>query len=140
MTTATPIFTSHFPMRWSDMDALGHVNNSVYFTYMEQARLAWFTQLQLGQINRLVSQGPILANASCTFLKPIKYPSQLVVSIFNDAPGRSSVHTHYHIGIEGTEEVFARGESTIVWMDYELQQATPIPQDLRRLLEQAQMP
>ncbi len=137
MVATTPIFTTTFPMRWSDMDALGHVNNSVYFLYMEQARIAWFQQLNLGDIHSQATEGPILANASCTFLKPIVYPNTLKVNIWTDTPGRTSVHTHYHIGVEGKAEDYARGEATIVWMNYPKQEPTPIPPSLRTRLEEA---
>ena len=137
MSTTTPIFSTHFAMRWSDMDALGHVNNAMYFTYMEQARIAWFQQLNLGNINIQAKEGPILANASCTFLKPILYPNEITVSITVNTPGRTSVHTHYHIGVAGQPDDYAHGEATIVWMNYLKQQPTPIPPTLRTQLEQA---
>ena len=124
-------------MRWSDMDALGHVNNAMYFTYMEQARIAWFQQLNLGNIDIQATEGPILANASCTFLKPILYPNEITVSITVNTPGRTSVHTHYHIGVAGQPDDYAHGEATIVWMDYLKQQPTPIPPTLRTQLEHA---
>ena len=124
-------------MRWSDMDALGHVNNAMYFTYMEQARIAWFQQLNLGNINIQATEGPILANASCTFLKPILYPNEVTVSITVNTPGRTSVHTHYHIGVAGQPDDYAHGEATIVWMNYLKQQPTPIPPALRTQLEHA---
>ena len=137
MSATTPIFSTHFAMRWSDMDALGHVNNAMYFTYMEQARIAWFQQLNLGNIDIQATEGPILANASCTFLKPILYPSDITVSITVNTPGRTSVHTHYHIGVVGQPDDYAHGEATIVWMNYLKQQPTPIPPTLRTQLEQA---
>ena len=137
MSTTTPIFSTHFAMRWSDMDALGHVNNAMYFTYMEQARIAWFQQLNLGNINIQAKEGPILANASCTFLKPILYPNEITVSITVNTPGRTSVHTHYHIGVAGQPDDYAHGEATIVWMNYLKQQPTPIPPTLRTQLEHA---
>lgn len=137
MSATTPIFSTHFAMRWNDMDALGHVNNAVYFTYMEQARIAWFQQLNLGNIDTQATEGPILANASCTFLKPILYPNEITVSITVNTPGRTSVHTHYHIGVAGQPDDYAHGEATIVWMNYLKQQPTPIPPTLRTQLEHA---
>ena len=39
------VFDMSMPIRWGDMDAFGHVNNTVYFRYMEQVRISWFEQL-----------------------------------------------------------------------------------------------
>ena len=38
------VFETRFPIRWGDMDAMGHVNNAVYFRYMETVRIEWMTQ------------------------------------------------------------------------------------------------
>ena len=50
------------PIRWGDMDAFGHVNNTVYFRYMEQVRISWFEQLGLAGSNA-DGQGPVIVNA-----------------------------------------------------------------------------
>jgi acyl-CoA thioester hydrolase len=61
------------PIRWGDMDAYGHVNNTVYFRYMEQARVEWLEQHQDLPV-RPGGDGPVIINASCTFLVPMTYP------------------------------------------------------------------
>ena len=57
------------PIRWGDMDALGHVNNTVYFRYMEQARIGWLEALGVNLESK--TQGPVIISASCTFLKEL---------------------------------------------------------------------
>ena len=54
-------------IRWGDMDAQGHVNNTVYFQYMEQARIEWLESLleRVGDVNGL---GSVIVNASCTLI------------------------------------------------------------------------
>ena len=57
------VHTSLQPMRWGDMDALGHITNTVYFRYMEQARIEWLYAQTAGDGYR-AGQGPVIVNAS----------------------------------------------------------------------------
>ena len=81
---------SLYTMRWSDMDAFGHVNNAMYFTYFEQARVDWLDSIK-------VQHGLVLANISCTFIQPLKYPAELEVRLRAGPPGRSSLDTYYEV-------------------------------------------
>ena len=65
------------PIRWGDMDAFGHVNNTVYFRYMEQVRISWFEQLGIAGGNG-DGQGPVIVNASMEFLKQLHYPGDVI--------------------------------------------------------------
>ena len=61
------------PIRWGDMDAMGHVNNTVYFRYMEQARIGWFDAL-IPEAGAWKYTGIVIVNASCHYRRPITYP------------------------------------------------------------------
>src|SRR5262249_59954904 len=76
--TRIAVHSTTIPIRWGDMDAQGHVNNTVYFRYMEQARIEWLDQVreQLGPIPGL---GIVIVNASCTFIEPLAYPRKVEV-------------------------------------------------------------
>ena len=65
------VHTSIQPIRWGDMDALGHVTNTVYFRYMEQARLEWLYALAQEGVGYLSGTGPVIVNAFCNFMVPI---------------------------------------------------------------------
>ena len=56
------IHVTKMPIRWGDMDAYGHVNNTVYFRYMEQARVEWVEEMKV-QV-RPGGDGPVIINAS----------------------------------------------------------------------------
>ena len=88
------VYELELPVRWYDMDAFGHVNTSVYFTYFESARLAWFTEIAPKQFE-VKDTGPVVIKASCTFLKSIIYPEVLNVMLYAAPPGRSSFETYY---------------------------------------------
>jgi acyl-CoA thioester hydrolase len=72
-----PVFEMSMPIRWGDMDAFGHVNNTVYFRYMEQVRISWFEQLGIAGGNG-EGQGPVIVNASMDFLKQLHYPGDII--------------------------------------------------------------
>ncbi len=107
------------------MDALGHVNNTVYFRYMEQARIEWlFAQQPPGGAYR--DTGPVIVNASCTFLVPLAYPGDVEVRMFMAEPGRSSVDSFYELWKEGTK--YAEGAARIVWIDVATGRSVPLPE------------
>lgn len=109
------------------MDALGHVNNTVYFRYMEQARIDWLYQQarEHGTANAAGS-GPVIVNASCTFLEPLVCPGDCEVRMFLGELGRSGVGSFYEIWKDG--RMFASGAAKIVWIDLSSGRPTPLPQ------------
>jgi acyl-CoA thioester hydrolase len=120
------VHTSIQPMRWGDMDPLGHVNNTVYFRYMEQARIEWLYQLTASQGGGFAGDsGPVIVNASCTFREPLVYPGDVHVTMFLDEPGRSSVGSYYELRTNG--RTHAEGAAKIVWVDMASRRAVPLP-------------
>ncbi len=128
------VHTERIAIRWGDMDAMGHVNNTVYFRYMEQARIGWFEAL-VPQAQAWQTTGIVIVNASCNFRRPINYPGTLEVKVFVGAPGGSSVPTFYELSIEG--EIYADGAATVVFIDMQQQKPVRIPEAIRGLLTEA---
>jgi len=121
------VHTATLTIRWGDMDSLGHVNNTAYFRYMEQARLEWLfknTDIRVYQQGK----GPVIANASCNFLVPIVYPATLEIRMYLSHPGRSSVMSYYDIFVGGTK--MADGASKLVWVDFTTGRSTPLPEHI----------
>ncbi len=121
------------PVRWGDMDAMGHVNNTVYFRYMEIVRLDWI--FQVGGSTDLTGNGPIIINAFCNFLRQLAFPGDARVTLYVANPGRSSFET-YHT-IERTDEpgvVYAEGGARTVWTDYAAKKSAPMPDWFRQHL------
>jgi acyl-CoA thioester hydrolase len=121
------------PIRWGDMDAYGHVNNTVYFRYMEQARVEWIEELKV-QV-RPGGEGPVIINASCTFFIPMNYPGVVEVRTYVGAVGRSSVQTYVEMRLEGDERVYAEGAAKVVWMDTQTGKSVPLPDHVRAAIE-----
>jgi len=126
------VHTERIEIRWGDMDAMGHVNNTVYFRYMEQARIGWFESL-LPRGDAWSAIGIVIVNASCNFKKPINYPGSVEVKVFAGAPGGSSVPTYYELLIEG--QLYADGAATVVFVDAQKQKPLRIPQSLREAMQ-----
>ena len=118
-------------LRWGDMDAMGHVNNTLYFRYMEQARIAWFESL-VPRADAWDEISIVIVNASCNFRRPINYPGNVEVKVFAGAPGNSSVQTFYELQIE--EELYADGDATVVFLGRD-QKPLRIPDRIRALMQ-----
>ena len=121
------------PLRWGDMDAMGHINNTLYFRYMEVCRLDWI--FKQGVSTDLRGEGPVVINAFCNFLRQLEFPGDIVVKMFVANPGRSSFET-YHT-IERSDEpgvVYAEGGARTVWTDYAARKSAPLPDWFRSRL------
>ncbi len=129
------VHTSIQPVRWGDMDALGHVNNTVYFRYMEQARIEWLYALAQEGVGYLSGTGPVIVNASCTFMVPIVYPGDVEVRMYLAEPGRSSIGSHYELDCAGKR--MAEGDAKIVWIDLASGRSVPLPDQVRAKLDDA---
>jgi acyl-CoA thioester hydrolase len=119
------VHTSRQPIRWGDMDMLGHVNNTVYFRYMEQARIEWLHAL-CGPAGAYAGSGPVIVNASCTFRAPLVYPGEIEVRMYLGDAGRTSVGSFYEIWMNGRQ--YADGAAKIVWIDRTSGRSMPLPE------------
>ncbi|WP_416048149.1 acyl-CoA thioesterase [Cupriavidus basilensis] len=129
-----PVFTLHMPIRWGDMDAMGHVNNTVYFRYLEQARIAWFESLGHGGKDAS-GCGPVIINAHMSFLKQLRYPGDIECRMFAGDLGRTSFETRMEIRrIDQPDVVYAQGGAKVVWCDYEAEKSVPVPPAIRALM------
>ena len=126
------VHRSRIAIRWGDMDAIGHVNNTVYFRYMEQARIEWLETLGRPFEG---TQGPVLINAECSFLRQLKYPGDIEVCCYLGAVGLSSFQTTYEIRrVDAAEVIVAEGSGKLVWIDFKLGKSVPLPDAIRLLL------
>ncbi len=127
--------TSYVPLRWSDLDALGHVNNAVYLTLCEQGRTEALDALLPG--GWAGAQAPVLAAASLVFRRPILRTGVAVVATTFEAPGRSSLKTRFSVSLDGDSAICAEGEATLVWVDVATGRPVPVPDALRAAIAEA---
>lgn len=118
------------PIRWGDMDAMGHLNNTIYFRYLEIVRIAWFDEL--GCAPNPQGEGPVIVNAFCNFIRQFEYPGDVLAKHYVCNPGRTSIDTY--VTLERTDrlgEVCAEGGAKLVWVDFPKQKSAPLPDWLR---------
>ena len=118
------VHTSRQAIRWADMDTLGHVNNTSYFRYFEQARIEWAYGLP-PPAEAFKGTGHVIVNASCTFLQPLVYPGEIEVRMYLGLPGRTSVDSFYELTMN--ERKYADGAAKIVWIDLASGRSVPLP-------------
>ncbi len=130
----TLVHSVEVPIRWGDMDAMGHVNNTLYFRYMEIARLDWFFQMGMPADPR--GEGPVIVNAFCNFIRQFEYPGDVLVRTYTGSVGRSSFDTYHEmLRTDQPGTVYASGGATIVWVDFPQQASRPLPERLRGILK-----
>lgn len=127
-------FQTEIALRWGDMDAMAHLNNVIYFRLMEEARIQWFAALGFSTLP--AGEAPILAHASCDFLRPLNYPAVAVVRQEVTRVGRSSVDVAVTIEDRATPGLAAAtGHTVIVWYDYAAGRSAPWPDSVRARLD-----
>ncbi len=127
--SAVPFFSCEIPVRWGDLDAYGHVNNTLYFRYFEETRFLWL--LEKG----IPVQGethPVVVTAGCTFLRPIFHPETLRIDVYVSEPGRSSFMAKYKVYTASQpESPAAEGYSKVVWVRSVDGKSVPLPDAVR---------
>ncbi|OEY67728.1 acyl-CoA thioesterase [Marinobacter sp. X15-166B] len=125
------VSTLNMPVRWGDMDAYGHTNNTVYFRFFEEARISWLNSVELSEAD--AHTGPVIINASATFLKELKHPATVCVHTYLGKAGNSSLETFYVITDADTGDTYCEGAAKIVWVDRTTMRSTRLPDVLRNL-------
>jgi len=124
-----PFFSCDIPVRWGDMDAYGHVNNTLYFRYFEEARFQWM--LEKG-IPLKSDTHPVVVTIGCTFLRPIFHPETLRIDVFISEPGRSSFMVKYKVYTASQPDApAAEGYSKVVWVSSVNGRSVPLPDLVR---------
>ena len=128
------VFEMTFPVRWGDMDAMGHVNNTSYFRYMEMVRLDWLQSIG-ESLGPQTVEGLVIINAFCTFHRQFEYPATVLARMYVSDLGKTSFESWLTMTkAEEPDAVYASGGATIVWADYTKQKSVPVPERIRRLV------
>ncbi|MBI1189389.1 MAG: acyl-CoA thioesterase [Tepidisphaera sp.] len=130
-------------LAWGEMDALGHVNNVVYFRYFESSRVAYIDRLGWRPIQKTTGIGFILQSVQARFRRPLVYPDTILVSsrLIKLEPDRFTLA--HEVYSETLQDIAAVGEGTIVIYDYRAGAKVNMPDDLEKrihALEAGQRP
>src|SRR3990167_1172306 len=109
----TPLTISmRIPVAWGDMDALAHVNNTIYLRWFESARIAWWERLRLQERPHSESLGPILARTTIDYRRPVTYPDTIEVTTATLRVGGKSVTLRYKVTSDAHgNAIVAEGET-----------------------------
>ena len=117
-------------VRFRDLDAMGHVNNAVFATYVEQARIEYLRRL--GVLNGPLYMGMILARLELDFLAPGEAEGDVEIGVRPSRAGNKSFALEYELRQD--ERLLARATTVLVAYDYEQGQSVPLPEGWRDLL------
>ncbi len=103
---------------WGDMDAFGHVNNTVYFRYFENARIEYFSRIGVLLEDKQLRVGPILASAHCNFRIPLDFPDHIHIGIRSRLLSAKKFSMEFAVFSERHGAIAAEGDGLIVYYDY----------------------
>ena len=131
------VFRHRIEVRFRDCDPMGHVNNAVYLTYLEQARFAHWREIWGMDFENLPegTPGVILARAEIDYRAPAKYGDTLEVRVGLDRIGRTSFAYVYEV-VDHAGKLVAEARTVQVMYDYAASRPAPISPELRQQLEE----
>ena len=124
-------------VRWRDLDAFNHVNNSIYLTYLEQARLVWLKDVPGTWMDAHCV--PVLVASHINYRRPINWPAEVLVELGCERVGNSSLTVAHRI-VDGKDDdcLYSDGNVVLAWMDPTLGKPVPLPQAIRDAVQPAQ--
>jgi acyl-CoA thioester hydrolase len=121
---------------WGDMDANRHVNNVIYFRYIEHARLRYFHELGFLDVQQKTGIGPILAWADCRFRRPLSYPDTVSIGTRIREVEADRFVMHSVIVSHAQKQVAAEGQQRVVVFDYRNDRKAPLPEVIRQRIDE----
>lgn len=113
---------------WGDMDALGHVNNVMYYRYIESARIHYMDQIKMMQ----QSFSSVVASNQCKYMRPVFYPDTLKIGVRVEEIRNSAFRMHYILWSEQQQAIVASAEAIMVCVNSESMQKMPLPESIRQ--------
>lgn len=127
--------TVEIPVQWGDMDAYGHVNNTVFFRWFESARMAYFERCGFTKSHIDDRIGAILHSTSCRFRQPLFYPDRVEVGARVTTMEADRFTMEYHVLSLGTGKLAAEGSGVIVSFDYKEGKKAAVPAIVRERVD-----
>lgn len=118
------------PVRWRDLDAFNHVNNSKYLSYLEEARLQWMLGVPGQGMDDHVA--PVVAAAQLNYRRPITWPAEVMIELFVERLGNSSLTVgHRIVDAKDADVLYCDGHVVLVWIDRDSGASAPLPATVR---------
>jgi len=117
-------------VRWRDLDAFNHVNNSQYLSYLEEARLQWMMTVPGQGLDDHVA--PVVAAANLNYRRPIEWPAEVAIELFVERLGNTSLSVaHRIVDANDPAVLYCDGHVVMVWIDRNTGRAAPLPGAVR---------
>jgi YbgC/YbaW family acyl-CoA thioester hydrolase len=117
-------------VRWRDLDAFNHVNNSQFLSYLEEARLRWMVTLPGHGMDEHVA--PVVAAAHLNYRRPIEWPNEIDVELFVERLGNTSLSIgHRIVGAHDESAIYCDGNVVLVWIHRDTGQPAALPEPVR---------
>jgi acyl-CoA thioester hydrolase len=126
--------TISLPVQWGDQDALGHVNNIIYFRWFESARIEYLRSIGQTAEGSQNKTGVIVAAISCDFRSPVTYPDTVLIGARVSRIGNSSMTMEHTAFSQSQQVIVAEGVSTIVAFDHAAKRSQPVPETVREAI------
>lgn len=132
----TAVVSANIAVRWRDLDAYNHVNNSTYLTYLEEARLQWLKDVPGKWFTDRCA--PVLAASELNYRAPIEWPAEVLVKLFVERLGSSSITIGHHMFAGKPQRLCCDGRVVLVWMDPTTGKPVPLPDAIREAVAAAE--
>lgn len=116
---------------WSELDYFGHVNNVAFFKYIQSARVNYWDQIGLRESHIKTNIGPMLASSKCDFKKPLLFPGEITIQT-KTAFIKNTSFCFIHQIIDAQNEIAAEAQDIMVMFDFNKNEKTVFPEELRR--------
>jgi len=103
---------------WGDMDAFQHINNTVYFRYFEDIRMAYFSKVGVNEFMERKKIGPILARTECDFRLPLSYPDEIEIGTKCEVLSEKKFIMYTGSKTVGHKALRGRGIGLVLFYDY----------------------
>jgi acyl-CoA thioester hydrolase len=134
--------TIHQRVAWGELDALGHVNHTVFLRWFENARFAWFGHVGIAALMHASGgrTGPVLARVACDYRASVGFPDTIRASVQCVELGSSSMSLRCKIGSQAKQQIVAEGELVLVLIDYATSKPVPVPESIRAAIRALEGP
>ncbi|MGH8040627.1 MAG: acyl-CoA thioesterase [Rudaea sp.] len=121
-------------LRWRDLDAFNHVNNSTFLTYLEETRLQWFTHIPGPWCGEQFM--PVVAAVNINYRAQLSWPGEIAVELACQRLGNSSITlAHRIVAARDDARLYSDGNVVLVWIDPRTSKPVALPEAVRHACE-----
>ena len=120
------------PVQWGELDAYGHINNTIFFRWFESARIEYLTRSGMVRTMERDQIGAILHSTGCRFRRPVFFPDTVEIGGRASEVGDDRFTMEYLVVSHEQDAVVGEGTGIIVAYDYAAHAKAPLPDDVRR--------